>query len=417
MQLVSQDKNERKMIRRACYAVVVPVAAVGVMMGVSRLKSASPIVDRSAIQIATVRRGLMTRKVQGLGVLVPEEVRWLAAATEGHVDQVTLRAGARVKPSTVILQLSNPNLDHQLVDAELATKKSEAELANLRVQLESQLLNEKALEAQLQSEATEARLQAERDEALQKMQLGTAMNAKISRARADSLATRLQLEKQKLAIADEARQAQLDAKQAEVAQVQALYALKMQQKEALQVHAGIAGVLEEVTVDAGQQVAPGTNLAKVTSSARLMARLHVPESQSRDIQLNQKAQIEVQDRPYSGHVARIGSGVQNGAVDVEVKVDGAQPAGARTDLTVDGTIEVDHVADAVYLSKALPARPNTRVPLFKLVEDGNEAQRVMVELGNTSIDGVEIVSGLQPGDRVIVSDMSTWSKYDRLLVK
>jgi len=229
--------------------------------------------------------------------------------------------------------------------------------------------------------------------------------------------TRLQLEKQKLAIADEARQAQLAAKQAEVAQVQALYALKMQQKEALQVHAGIAGVLEEVSVDAGQQAALGTNLAKVTSSARLMARLHVPESQSRDIRLNQKAQIEVQDRPYSGHVARIGSGLQNGAVDVEVKVDGAQPAGARTDLTVDGTIEVERVADAVYLGQALPARPNSRVPLFKLVEDGNEAQRVMVELGNASIDGVEIVSGLQPGDRVIVSDMSTWSKYDRVLVK
>jgi HlyD family secretion protein len=417
MPLVSQDKNAGKMIRRAIYAIVVLVAAVGVTMGVSRLKSASPMVDRSAIQIATVRRGLMTRKVQGLGVLVPEEVRWLAAATEGHVDQVTLRAGARVKPTTVILQLSNPDLDHQLVDAELATKKSEAELSNLRVQLESQLLNEKALEAQLQSEATEARLQAERDEALLKMQLGTAMNAKISRARADSLVTRLQLEKQKLAIADEARQAQLAAKQAEVAQVQALYALKMQQVEALQVHAGIAGVLEEVTVDAGQRVALGTNLAKVTSSARLMARLHVPESQSRDIHLNQKAQIEVQDRPYSGHVARVGSGVQNGAVDVEVKMDGAQPAGARTDLTVDGTIEVEHLADAVYLGHALPARPNSRVPLFKLVEDGNEAQRVMVELGNTSIDGVEIVSGLQPGDRVIVSDMSTWSKYDRVLVK
>jgi HlyD family secretion protein len=417
MPLVSQDKNAGKMIRRAIYAIVVLVAAGGVTMGVSRLKSASPMVDRSAIQIATVRRGLMTRKVQGLGVLVPEEVRWLAAATEGHVDQVMLRAGARVKPNTVILQLSNPDVEHQLVDAELATKKSEAELANLRVQLESQLLNEKALEAQLQAEATEARLQAERDEALLKMQLGTAMNAKISRARAESMTTRLQLEKEKLTIADEAGRAQLAAKQAEVAQVQALYALKMQQKEALQVHAGISGVLEEVSVDAGQQAALGTNLAKVTSSARLMARLHVPESQSRDIRLNQKAQIEVQDRPYSGHVARIGSGLQNGAVDVEVKVDGAQPAGARTDLTVDGTIEVERVADAVYLGQALPARPNSRVPLFKLVEDGNEAQRVMVELGNASIDGVEIVSGLQPGDRVIVSDMSTWSKYDRVLVK
>src|SRR6266849_5974729 len=180
-----------------------------------------------------------------------------------------------------------------------------------------------------------------------------------------------------------------------VALVRALCALKMQQKEALQVHAGIAGVLEEVTVDAGQQVAPGTNLSKIRSSARLMARLHVPESQSRDLQLNQKAQIELQDRPYSGHVARIDPGVQNGAVDVDVKVDGAQPAGARTDLTVDGTIEVERVADAVYLGKALSAKPNTRVPLFKLVEDGNEAQRVMVELGNTSIDSVEIVAGLR----------------------
>ncbi len=233
------------------------------------------------------------------------------------------RAGARVKPNTVILQLSNPDLDHQLVDGELATKKSEAELANLRVQLESQLLNEKALEAQLQSEATEARLQAERDEALLKMQLGTAMNAKISRARTESMTTRLQLEKEKLTIADEAGRAQLAAKQAEVAQVRALCGLKMQQKEALQVHAGIAGVLEEVTVDAGQQVAPGTNLAKIRSSARLMAPLHVPESQSRDLQLNQKAQIELQDRPYSGHLARIDPGVQNGAVDVDVKVDGA----------------------------------------------------------------------------------------------
>ena len=209
-------------MRPAFYAVVVLVGAVVVTMGVSRLKSPSPMVDRSAIQIVTVRRGPVTRKVQGLGVLVPEEVRWLAAATEGHVEQVMLRAGARVKPNTVILQLSNPDLDHQLVDGKLATKKSEAELANLRVQLESQLLNEKALEAQLQSEATESRLQAERDEALLKMQLGTAMNAKISRARAESMTTRLQLEKERLTIADEAGRAQLAAKQAEVAQVRAL---------------------------------------------------------------------------------------------------------------------------------------------------------------------------------------------------
>src|SRR5260370_2668359 len=218
MQSVSSDKNQGKMMRPAFYAVVVLVGAVVVTMGVSRLKSASPMVDRAAIQIVTVRRGPLTRKVQGLGVLVPEEVRWLAAATEGHVEQVMLRAGARVKPNTVILQLSNPDFDHQLVDGELATEKSEAELANLRVQLESQLLNEKALEAQMQSEATASHLQAERDEPLLKMTLRTARYAKISRARAESMTTRLQLEQEKLTIADEAGRAQLHAEQPDLAQ-------------------------------------------------------------------------------------------------------------------------------------------------------------------------------------------------------
>src|SRR5882672_7385115 len=204
---------------------------------------------------------MLQHHVSGLGTLVPEETRWLAAETQAHVDQVFLRAGARVQPDSILMQLSNPDLERQVLDAELATKKVEAELANLRVQLQAQLLNEHAMEAQLQSDLTEAKLQAERDEALQKAGIGAAMNAKISRARADSLTTRLQIEKEKLAIAEEARQAQLAAKQAEVAQVQALYELKLQQKDALHVRAGIAGVLEEVTVDAGQQVAIGTNLA------------------------------------------------------------------------------------------------------------------------------------------------------------
>jgi len=269
----------------------------------------------------------------------------------------------------------------------------------------------------LQSDTTEAKLQSDRDEALQKMALGTAMNAKISRARADSLGIRVQIEKEKLAISDEARQAQLAAKQAEVAQVQALYTLKMQQKEALHVRAGISGVLEEVTVDAGQQVAVGTNLARVTGSARLMARIHIPESQSRDIQLNQRAQIGVQDRPVAGRVLRIDPGVQNGTVNVDVRMEGAQPAGARTDLTVDGTIDVDRVPDAVYVGPALQARANSQVSLFKLSTDGKQAQRVSVNLGQVSTDGVEIVDGLQAGDRIIVSDMSSWNRYDTVQVK
>ncbi|HMI52455.1 MAG TPA: HlyD family efflux transporter periplasmic adaptor subunit [Candidatus Saccharimonadales bacterium] len=412
-----QSENQGRNLKLLSYSAVLLAAALAVTIGVSRMKSAPPVVGRSDIKVATVQRGPLVRKVQGLGVLVPEEVRWLAAATPGHVDQIFARAGARVKPDTVILQLSNPDLDRQLVDAELATKKAEAELANLRVQLQVQLLTEKALEAQLQSDTTEAKLQSDRDEALQKMALGTAMNAKISRARADSLGIRVQIETEKLAIAEEARQAQLAAKQAEVAQVQALYTLKIQQKEALQVRAGISGVLEEVTVDAGQQVAVGTNLARVTGSARLMARIHIPESQSRDIQLNQKAQIGVQDRPVAGRVLRIDPGVQNGSVNVDVKMEGAQPAGARTDLTVDGTIDVDRVPDAVYVGPTLEARPNSHVSLFKLSTDGKQARRVSVNLGQVSTDGVEIVDGLQAGDRIIVSDMSTWNRYDTVQVR
>ena len=417
MSEVSLKKSPGKNLKLISYSVVLLAAVAAVTIGVSRMKSAPPIVGLSEIQLATVQRGPLVRKVQGLGVLVPEEVRWLAAATPGHVDQVFVRAGARVKPDTVILQLSNPDLDRQIVDAELATKKAEAELANLRVQLQVQLLNERAVEAQLQSDTTEAKLQSDRDEALQKMALGTAMNAKISRARADSLGTRVQIEKEKLAISDEARQAQLVAKQAEVAQVQALYSLKMQQKEALQVRAGIAGVLEEVTVDAGQQVAIGTNLARVTGSARLMARIHIPESQSRDIELNQKAVIEVQGHSIPGRVLRIDPGVQNGTVNVDVKMEAPQPAGARTDLTVDGTIDTDRVPNATFVLPVLQARANSQISLFKISGDGKQAQRVSVNVGQVSPDAVEIEDGLQAGDRIIVSDMSSWNRYDTVQVK
>ena len=417
MQLGPSNEKRRMVIRHLSYPVVLLVLVGAGTIGVTRMKSAAPTVDRSAIQVATVQRGPLVRKVEGAGVLVPEQVRWLAASTDGRVDQVFLRAGARVKPETVILQLSNPDLERQLVDTELATKKEEAELANLRVQLQAQLLNERAVEAQLQSDATEARLQAERNEALLKVQLGTPMDAKISRARADSLVTRLQIEKEKLAIAEEARQAQLAAKQAEVAQVQALFALKQQQKEDLQVRAGVAGVLEEVSVDAGQQVTTGTNLARVSGAARLMARIHIPESASRDVQIDQKAKIEVQDKPFAGHVSRIDPGIQNGSVNVDVKVDGPQPVGAKTDLAVDGVIETERLPNAVFVRRPLPARPNSRVALFRVTDDGNEAQRVMVDVGQISTDGVEIVDGLQAGDRVIVSDMSTWNKYDHVLLR
>lgn len=393
------------------------VAIVAATFGVLHLRSASPVVDRSAIQTATVESGPIVFQVEGLGTLVPEDVRWLAAGTDGHVDQVYLRPGAHVKPDTIILQLSNPDLERQLTDADLAMKKSEAELANLRVQLQAQLLNERALEAQLEADATEARLQAERDESLYKMQVGASMNAKISRARADSLATRLQIEREKLGIAEEAREAQLTAKQAEVSQMHALYDLRMGQKDALQVRAGMEGVLEEVSVGNGQQVGPGTNLARVTNSARLMARIHVPENQANQIELNQKAEISVQDQLYPAHVVRIDPNVQNGTVSIDLKFAGAQPRGARTELTAGGRIEIDREPSATFIQSHLQSHNGDAISLYRISPDGKQARRVPVHLGRASKDSVQVLDGLQPGDRVIVSDMSTWHRYDTLQLK
>ena len=401
--------------------VALPLAVVFICLvvafGVLRLRSASPTVDKNSLQIVAVESGPMICRVEGLGTLVPEEVRWLSAGTDGRVDQIFLRPGAHVRPDTVILQLSNPNLDRQITDAELAMKKSEAELANLRVQLQAQLLNEKALEAQLESDATQAKLEADRDDALLKNQLGTTMNAKISRARADALATRLKIEREKLGIAEEARQAQLTAKQAEVSQMQALYDLRSQQKDSLLVRAGMDGVLEEVSVGNGQQIGPGTILARVANSSRLMARVHVPEGQASNIDLNQNASVTLQDHSYPAKVAHMDPNVQNGTVSIDLKLSGPQPRGARTDLSAAGSIDVERIPLTTYVKFPLQTREGLPLSLFKISDDGKEARRVDVLLGRVSNDRVQITQGLTPGDRIIVSDMSAWHRYNVVQLK
>jgi HlyD family secretion protein len=390
---------------------------MAISFGVLRLRSASPSVDKTSLRYVTVESGSMTCRVDGLGTLVPEDVRWLSAGTDGHVDQILLRPGAHVKPNTVILELSNPDLDRQITDAELAMKKSEAELANLRVQLQAQLLNEKALEAQLESDATQANLEAQRDDALLKNQLGTVMNAKISRAKADSLATRLKIERERLGISEEARQAQLTAKQAEVSQMQALYSLRTQQKESLLVRAGMNGILEEISIGIGQQIGPGTILARVANSARLMARVHIPEAQASNIDLNQPATVTLQDHSYPAKVVHIDPNVQNGTVSVDLKFVGAQPREARTDLSASGSIEVDKIPQTTFVKWPLQSHAGDPLSLFKVSDDGKEASRIDVILGRTSNDRVQIAQGLHPGDRVIVSDMSSWHRYQHLQLK
>lgn len=400
---------------------MLPVLVLGMCLaisfGVLRLRSASPAVDKSSLQLVTVESGPMICRVEGLGTLVPEDVRWLSAGTDGHVDQINLRPGAHVKPDTIILQLSNPDLDRQITDAELAMKKSEAELANLRVQLQAQLLNEKALQAQLEADATQAKLEADRDEALYKMQVGASMNAKISRARADSLATRLQIEGEKLGIAEEARLAQLTAKQAEVAQMQALYSLRTQQKESLMVRAGMDGVLEEVSIGNGQQIGPGTILARVANSARLMARIHVPEAQASSIELNQPATVTLQDHPYAAKVVHIDPNVQNGTVSIDLKFNGPLPREARTELSASGSIDIQKIPQTTFVQWPLQTHAGAPLSLFKLSDDGKQASRVEVLLGHVSSDRVQIAQGLQPGDHIIVSDMSAWGRYQHLQLK
>jgi len=359
----------------------------------------------------------MICRVAGLGTLVPEDVRWLSAGTDGHVDRILLLPGAHVKPDTVIVQLSNPDLDRQIIDADLAMKKSEAELANLRVQLQAQLLNEKALEAQLESDATQAKLESDRDDALLKAQLGTEMNAKISRAKADSLTTRLQIEREKLGIAAEAREAQLTAKQAEVAQTQALYSLRTEQKQALMVRAGMNGILEEVSIGLGQQIGPGTILARVANSARLMARIHVPEAQASNIETNQLASVTLQDHSYPAKVVHIDPNVQNGTVNVDLKFIGPQPREARSDLSAGGSIDIEKIPQTTFVKWPLQSHTGTPLALYKLSDDGKQASRVDVVLGHSSDDSVQITQGLQPGDRVIVSDMSSWHRYDHLQLR
>lgn len=401
--------------------VVLPVLVLGfclvVSFGVLRLRSASPTVDKTSLQFATVESGPMICRVDGLGTLVPEDVRWLSAGTDGRVDQILLRPGAHVKPDTVILELSNPDLDRQITDAELAMKKSEAELANLRVQLQAQLLNEKAVEAQLESDATQAKLEADRDEALLKAQLGTEMNAKISRAKADSLATRLKIERERLGISAEAREAQLTAKQAEVAQMQALYNLRTEQKAALLVRAGMNGILEEVSIGNGQQVGPGTILARVANSARLMARIHVPEAQASSIEVDQPASVTLQDHSYAARVVHIDPNVQNGTVSIDLKFLGPQPREARTDLSASGSVDVERIPQTTFVKWPLQTHAGDPLSLFRLSDDGMQATRVDVVIGRTSDDRVQIAKGLQPGDRIIVSDMASWRRYHHLQLK
>jgi HlyD family secretion protein len=407
-----------KLRRRRLLLVGAGIAAlVLITLGVSRLKPAEPSVEKATVWTDTVRRGEMLRQVRGPGTLVPEEIQWIPAATAGRVEKIFVRPGAAVKPDTILVTLTNPELEQQARDAALQVKASEADFTDLKVRLESQLMDQQAAEAQVESDFKQAELQLAVDEKLAKEGLVSNLVLNLSRTRKEELATRTDLAKKRLAIASESMEAQLAAAQAHLEQSRAQARLRQAQVEGLQVRAGIAGVLEQLPLEVGQRVEPGTNLARVADVTRLKAEFRIPETQARDVQIGQKAEIDTRNGIVAGHVTRIDPAVQNGTVTVDASIDGPLPKGARPDLSIDGTIEIERLENVLYVGRPAFGQEKSTVGIFKLIDGGRGAVRVPVELGRSSVNTVEIVKGLHEGDQVILSDMSNWDNFDRIRLK
>ena len=409
---VARQKRRRQII----YIAVGIVLLALVTMGLSRLKPAAPSVERSTVWIDTVKRGSVLRQVRGLGTLVPMEgsIQWIPAITEGRVDKILELPGTAVKPDTILLEMSNPQLQQETLDASLKLKAAEADYKNLQTQLASQVLAQKSLSAQAQSEYSQAKMQSDIDTELAKLGVISQLSQKVSSQKAEELATRNEIEKQRLVNSSEVLQAQLQAKQAEVEQIRALAELKKQQFDKLRVRAGIAGVLQELPLKVGQYVTPGTTLAKVVQPQRLKAELKIAETQAKDIQLGQPASIDTHNGVITGHVTRIDPSVQNGTVTVDVALDSALPQGARPDLSVDGTIDLEKMENVLYVGRPAFGQEQSTVGMFRLEPDGTTAVRAQVKLGRSSVNTVEILQGLKVGDQVILSDMSRWDNFDRI---
>jgi HlyD family secretion protein len=414
MDIARPDFARKRKIRLAIYGAAAVITLPILVVGFSRLKPAAPVVDRSTIWLDTVKRGEMLREVRGLGTLVPVDIRWIPAQTSARVDKVVLQSGAKVKADSVILELSDPQLQHDTVDAEYAYKAAEADLANLKVQLANSLLTQKSAAADIESQYQQAKLQADVDRQLFEQQIQSEVISKKSTVAAEQLAIKQQLVQEQVKIADEAAQAQIAAQQAHLDQQRVLYELKKEQMDSLHVRAGLAGTLSAVSVDVGQQVTPGTNLVRVADTSRLKATIQIQETQAKDVAIGQKAIIDTHNGTAGGHVTRVDAAVVNGTVAVDVSFDGQQPPDARPDLSVDGTIELERVPNILYVGRPVQGQEKSTVGLFKLLDGGKEAARVSVQLGRSSVTTIEVLRGLQVGDQVILSDMSAWDSYDRV---
>src|SRR5881394_870095 len=403
---VAAKKRKRRIMIIAASALGLILATIAI----SRLKPAVPSVDRSTVWVDTVKRGPMVRQVRGLGTLVSEDIRSIPANTEGRIEKINIWPGTHVESDSVILELTSPELEQTAHDAELQSTAAEAELTTLRATLQRGLLDQEATTAKVKSDYEQAKMERETNDQLAKNGLIAELQYKTSKVKEAELANRNEIEQKRLQFAHESIDPQLASKQAAVDQAKQLAKLKADQVEALHVRAGMSGVLQQLPVQIGQRVKVGDNLARVADPTKLKAQVKIAETQAKDIQIKQQAVIDTRNGTVKGHVTRVDPAVEQGTVTV----DEALPKGARPDLSVDGTIELERLDNVVYVGRPAFGQENNTVGMFKLLGDSGEAVRTPVKLGKSSVNTIEILSGLQPGDQVILSDTSAWDSHERI---
>ena len=416
MDIARPELKRQKRRRQIIWSIVALVVLVGVTVGISRLKPAAPTVDRSTVWTDTVKRGSMLRQVRGLGSLIPshEDVRQIPAETEATVIRIDKLPGSQVEADTVLVEMVNPQLEQEALDAQLQVKAAEAEYQSLKVKLDSDLMTQKAGAATVNADYNEAERQAQTDKSLYDLGVISGLQAKASAGKAQEMVTRDKIEDDRLKINQQAIASELAVQQAKVDEMRALADLKQKQLERLKVQAGVDGVLVELPLQVGQHVLPGTELAKIVQPNHLMAELKIPETQARDVQIGEPASIDTHNGIIAGEVSRVDPAVQNGTVTVDVKLTGELPKGARPDLSVDGTIDLERLENVLYVGRPAFGQENSTISMFKLDPTGNGATRVQVKTGRASVNQIQIDSGLKEGDTVILSDMSRWDNTDRV---
>lgn len=417
MDIQRPDQSKKRRRNRILYSIAAVVVLAAISLAVSRLQPAPPTVDKGTVYIGTVHRGNMLRQVRGLGTLVPEEISWIPAQSAGRIEKRLVLPGTAVQANTVLLVMSNPSLIQQALSAKYAYKAAQANYNNLKAQLDAQVMAQRATLAQAVASLRQSQVQLNSDRALAKKGLVSQVDFQVSEAKNQGLATDAEMEQERLVADRNSEQAQLAASQTKIAQAKAEYDLQRSLVDDLNVRAGIAGVLQDLPVQVGQQVHAGDVLAKVAVPQKLKAQLQIDQTDAKDIALGQPAKIDTHNGIIPGRVTRIDPAVQNGTVTVDCALLGPLPPGARPDLSVEGTIQLQLLKNVIYVGRPAFGQANSQITLYRLVDGGRQAVQTKVDVGQTSVNDIQIVRGLQPGEQVILSDMSAYENYNRVALK